>query len=421
MQDNRPRLHVISFQVPYPPSYGGVIDVYYKLKALQDIGIAVTLHTYQYRHNPAPELETVADKVYYYPRPTGIMPQLSCLPYIVNSRRSPELLERLCQDQAPILFEGLHTCYFLDAPQLKERIKLVRAHNVEHRYYARLGMAAFPKPSSAFFFIEAARLKRFEKILSHAQAILAITPEEERYFARTYPKVATVNVPCFFDNSGLKILGSYTETHEQELKTETGQKPESKTEKRQASELRTGSTPSKAAPYLLYHGNLSVDENIHAVLYLLRKVYPLLEKASRPPFIIAGRNPGSQLREEITHTPGAILISDPNQEEMDRLIAQAHIHLLFTFQDTGFKLKLIHALTKGPGFCLVNPPMVSDSRIGKLCTIVSSAQETAQTIGKQIHEKLDPEDYQERLKKLALLYDNRKNAMSIVRMAGIIV
>lgn len=389
MQDNRRRLHVVSFQVPYPPSYGGVIDVYYKLKALQDIGIAVTLHTYQYRHNPAPELETVADKVYYYPRPTGIIPQLSCLPYIVNSRRAPELLERLCQDQAPILFEGLHTCYFLDAPQLKERIKLVRAHNVEHRYYARLGAAAFPKPSSAFFFIEAVRLKRFEKILTHAQAILAITPEEERYFARTYPDVTTINVPCFFDNSGLENSGA--------------------------------STSSKAAPYLLYHGNLSVDENIHAVRYLLRKVYPLLEKTSRPPFIIAGRNPGSQLREEIAHTPGAILIADPSQEEMDRLIAQAHIHLLFTFQDTGFKLKLIHAMTKGPGFCLVNPPMVSDSRIGKLCTIVSSAQEAAQTIGKQIHEKLDPEDYQERLKKLSHLYNNRENAMAIARMAGIIV
>lgn len=389
MQDNRRRLHVVSFQVPYPPSYGGVIDVYYKLKALNDLGIDITLHTYQYRHSEAAELESVVNKVYYYPRPTGIIPQLSCLPYIVNSRRAPELLERLCQDQAPILFEGLHTCYFLDAPQLKERIKLVRAHNAEHRYYARLGMAAFPKPSSAFFFIEAVRLKRFEKILSHAQAILAITPEEERYFARTYPKVATINVPCFFDNSGLENSGA--------------------------------STSGKATPYLLYHGNLSVDENIYAVRYLLRKVYPLLEKASRPPFIIAGRNPGSQLREEISHTPGAILIADPSQEEMDRLIAQAHIHLLFTFQDTGFKLKLIHALTKGPGFCIVNPPMVSDSRIGELCTIVSSAQEAAQAIGKRIHGKIDPENYRERLKKLSLLYDNRRNALTIARMAGIIV
>ena len=29
------KLHVVSFQVPFPPDYGGVIDVYYKLKALK--------------------------------------------------------------------------------------------------------------------------------------------------------------------------------------------------------------------------------------------------------------------------------------------------------------------------------------------------------------------------------------------------
>ncbi len=27
-------LHIISFDIPYPPNYGGVIDVFYKLKAL---------------------------------------------------------------------------------------------------------------------------------------------------------------------------------------------------------------------------------------------------------------------------------------------------------------------------------------------------------------------------------------------------
>ena len=29
------RLHVVSLQVPFPPDYGGVIDIYYKLKALK--------------------------------------------------------------------------------------------------------------------------------------------------------------------------------------------------------------------------------------------------------------------------------------------------------------------------------------------------------------------------------------------------
>lgn len=35
------KLHVVSFQVPFPPDYGGLIDVYYKLKALKEAGCSV--------------------------------------------------------------------------------------------------------------------------------------------------------------------------------------------------------------------------------------------------------------------------------------------------------------------------------------------------------------------------------------------
>ena len=27
-------VHIVSFDVPYPPNYGGVIDVFYKIKTL---------------------------------------------------------------------------------------------------------------------------------------------------------------------------------------------------------------------------------------------------------------------------------------------------------------------------------------------------------------------------------------------------
>jgi len=36
-------LHIVSFDVPAPPSYGGVIDVYYKARALADLGVKVHL------------------------------------------------------------------------------------------------------------------------------------------------------------------------------------------------------------------------------------------------------------------------------------------------------------------------------------------------------------------------------------------
>ena len=37
-------INIVSFNVPYPPNYGGIIDVYYKIKALREIGCEVVLH-----------------------------------------------------------------------------------------------------------------------------------------------------------------------------------------------------------------------------------------------------------------------------------------------------------------------------------------------------------------------------------------
>ena len=58
------KLHVVSFQVPFPPDYGGLIDVYYKLKALKKAGCSIVLHTYRYGVEEQPALYEVADSVY---------------------------------------------------------------------------------------------------------------------------------------------------------------------------------------------------------------------------------------------------------------------------------------------------------------------------------------------------------------------
>ena len=40
------KLNVVSFDIPYPPDYGGVIDIYYKIKALNSAGIKIHLHCF---------------------------------------------------------------------------------------------------------------------------------------------------------------------------------------------------------------------------------------------------------------------------------------------------------------------------------------------------------------------------------------
>jgi len=62
-------LHIISFDIPFPANYGGVIDVFYKIKNLANAGIKIHLHCFEYgdrKHSS--ELESICYRVYYYPR-----------------------------------------------------------------------------------------------------------------------------------------------------------------------------------------------------------------------------------------------------------------------------------------------------------------------------------------------------------------
>src|SRR5690606_33014572 len=114
------------------------------------------------------ELEVFCHTVHYYPRKLGKLQLFNNLPYVVVSRRSEALVDRLLKDAHPILFEGLHSCHHLGDPRLHGRKRLVRAHNVEHDYYAALAKAAGSAFRRSYFINEARKLQRFEPVLSEA-------------------------------------------------------------------------------------------------------------------------------------------------------------------------------------------------------------------------------------------------------------
>ncbi|MCK5838529.1 MAG: glycosyltransferase family 1 protein, partial [Bacteroidales bacterium] len=131
-------LHIISFNVPYPPNYGGVIDVFYKLKALHREGVKIHLHCFKYDRATSEKLLNYCVTVNYYNRKTGLLSAVSTKPYIVSSRRSEKLITNLLKDNHPILFEGLHSCYYIDDKRLQSRKKIYRESNIEHLYYYNL-------------------------------------------------------------------------------------------------------------------------------------------------------------------------------------------------------------------------------------------------------------------------------------------
>ncbi len=309
-------LNIVSFDVPFPANYGGVIDVYYKLVWLKNAGVKVHLHCFTYGRAESKELEALCEKVYYYKRDTGFFANLSSLPYTVKSRQSKELEANLLANDFPILFEVLHTCYLLSDERFKDRKKIYRHSNIEHDYYLQLSKSERNFFKRIYLRTEAKKLKRFEKIVAFANVILAVNENDAAYFKLHYPKVETVYLPSFHPNDAVNI------------KQGTGN-------------------------YILYHGNLSISENYESAIWLIEHVFSkVFQKV-----IIAGLNPPAFLKNSIEGYGHIELIENPSADKMEELIANAQIHCLHTFQATGLKLKLLNVLFKGR-FVICNPKMI---------------------------------------------------------------
>lgn len=366
-----PYLHIIAFNIPYPADYGGVIDIFYKIRALSEAGIRIILHCFQYGRKTSKELEDLSFKVYYYPRTRGIKYLLHSDPYIVVTRRSNSMPKNLLGDSFPVLFEGLHTTAALLQCIQARKTTLVRAHNIEHEYYRGLARSARDPYHKLFFRLEAAKLKCYEKILRHPDHILAIAKHETRYFNNLYGNARFI--PAFHRFEEVKSL--------QGLGT-----------------------------YILYHGNLGVVENSEMFLTLAR------ERLAGLPYqvIVAGKNPSPGFQKKIARFKNIQLYANPSDETLDQLIAQAQINLLFTAQATGIKLKLLHALFMGR-HCLANPEMVEGSGLEHLCTIATSDRELELQIHGLMIQAFD--ELQIRKRKKALQeFSNRANAEKILRL-----
>ena len=153
-------LHIISLNVPYPVDYGGVFDLYYKLPALYQQGIKIHLHCFDYGRGEQPVLNRYCEAVHYYPRKVGLKAISLRYPYIVSSRINNELLNRLLQDDYPILMEGIHCTYLLNDKRFTNRKCFVRLHNVEYIYYRHLYLNSSSLYKKLYYLFESKLLEK---------------------------------------------------------------------------------------------------------------------------------------------------------------------------------------------------------------------------------------------------------------------
>jgi len=365
MASSEKHIHMVSFDVPYPPNYGGVIDVFYKIQALHEKEIKVHLHCFQYGRERSENLERLCLTANYYPRNVAKSQLFNRLPYIVISRSSEELIKNLSKDKYPILFEGLHSSYYLDDKVLAGRKKIVRTHNIEHDYYNSLAKVESNIFKRYYFYNEATKLELYERILEKADFVAAISKNDTNYFREKYNNA--FYLPAFHSNDHVKI------------------------------QMGKG-------PFAFYHGNLGIGENNEAALWLVNEVFNNFNHS----LIIAGHRPSEELLAAVQKRNNVTLISDPTTKQIHQLIADAHVNVLPTFQPTGIKLKLLSSLYNGR-FCVVNKLMVENTGVEKLCVIADSPAQMKEELQKVFKTEFKASDLKLREKILLENFSNKKN------------
>lgn len=368
------KIHIICHDTPWPADYGGVVDLFYKLKALHEEGIKIKLHCFLYgERTEQDELKKYCEEVHYYKRLTGWKGISLNKPYIVQSRANPELLNNLLLDDDPVLMEGIHCTSFFFELLKRERKIFLRLHNVESLYYSHLFQHEKNLFKKIYFLNESIFLRKYEKRLPENLPIISVSQNDASYYKEIFEKSDVKYLPVFIPSA--------------EVKCKEG-----------------------IGDYCLYHGNLAVAENEKAVTWLVKNVFSKINT----PFVIAGRNPSTGLKTFVSRNKNVRIIANPTEQEMEELISNAQIHVLPSLNNTGIKLKLINALFNGR-HCVVNEAAVNGSGLEAACHVGVNAEAIASIITQLYHLPFGEEEIKLRKKLLPQIFDNKKNVQQLIQ------
>jgi glycosyltransferase involved in cell wall biosynthesis len=366
-------LHIVSIHIPFPPDYGGAIDEFYRLIALHELGIKITLHCFLYgTRQVAPELEQYCERVIYYRRTMTLPRAIGSRPFIVRSREDRTLLKNLSGDDSPILFEGIHTCAYIGDKALASRLKLVRMHNIEWGYYHYLAKHEPNLLKRFYFSSESAKLHKYEDhVFQHAQTILPISHSDTAYFDEHHKNVH--HLPPFHGFEKLMISQG-------------------------------------VGTHVLVHGDFRIRDNAHAAMEVA-----LAAEAEGISCVIAGKSPPDKLRKALNNFTNIRLMPDVSAEVMLDLKQNAQMHVVHSDNPSGFKIKLLNALYSGR-HVLVQKAIVVGEHLDEV-TYAFETRDDLRTLMRTLNDKpITSEDIAKRESVLLPRFSSKNNAEHLINL-----
>ncbi|WP_413532413.1 glycosyltransferase [Empedobacter brevis] len=329
------KLHFISMDIPFPPNYGGIIDVFYKLKSFHELGVEVYLHLFGFKEDENEALKKYAKEVYFYPIYQRSHYVFQKYPISVRSRESKLLYERIKAVKAPIFFESLKTTFILNKCNLNDYSKYLRLHNIEQNYFSGLAESETNLVKKSLFYLEAKKYIQYENIINMFDNVFTLSKFEQNYIQKKYNKGKFV--PVFHGNESIKLL-------------------------------------SEKGKFALYHGDLRASDNCKAVDFLI-EVFKEIDY----PFVIASGSKEDWVKTKIKNYPNIQFVKLKDFDHLKNLFENAHLNIAWSFQESGTKLKVINALFNSR-FSIINENVIDDEKINKLCIKVSNKSELIKAI-----------------------------------------
>lgn len=364
-------LNLVSFDNPYPANYGGAIDVFYKIKALKEIGVQVILHCFTKGEFKAhDELLKIVSTIYFYKTTSPYFSFFSVVPYSVMCRTNPKLLQNLKSTNAPILFESLKTTYLVANQELNNQEVYLRLHNNEELYYKGLSKSITNYLKKIIFYLEGVKYNKFNNFYKKYNHIFTLSKLETSYTEKYTSSVSYI--PVFHGNIQIEPL-------------------------------------SNQGKYCLYHGDLSIADNLKVAQFLI-KIFKTLPHIQ---LVIAGSKGEKKINEWIGKAENINYKKIISNQDLEELFHDAHVNIAWSFQPSGTKLKVINALFKSR-FSIINSNIVDDQRILDCCTLVNSIEDLKEAVEELMTKEYTKEIYNARKLNLLETLNDIVNAEKLV-------
>ena len=328
-------LHIVTTENPSSVENAALADVYFLIKGMFDQKISIHLHCFTKRASiPSHQLASFCSSIDYYNRDYSNISFKLDFPYNISSRSSTSLIDRLNQDDYPILFIGLTNSFPIYNNSVKRSRKTaIRLNKNESNYFNQLSSLVPWKGKKLHYFVEAYRMRNYLK------------------------KMLSKKVTFFCDSKRVSAFS------DKRMNQDSHYVP-----------LFTGIPPIFHQPgkghFCLFYGSLSTEETAYAAFWLLEHVFNKLAI----PFVIAGSNPSSHLETAAHVRQHTCLVANPSDTEMQELIKKAQIVLSPAFIQEEGDGNLLQALSLGRHI-LINPKRSNDAQVKSVCHIAESPEE----------------------------------------------